>query len=157
MTFLAYAIVFPFHFHVIVKSFGVSSALCGFCLSAQGSKQAINQLTNQPIEQSIRTDAPTVFTSSQCPTLPRKERHHPCSKVDAQEPLPFRLPILTISPSPARLFHSSVSRLTLSRYVLASSLPSTSSCGQCPERRRCRLRFSQRQSGLKVQPGWGQR
>jgi hypothetical protein len=44
-------------------------------------------------------------------------------------PLPFRRPILTISPSQARLFHSSVSRFTFSRYVFASSLPSTSSCG----------------------------
>lgn len=69
----------------------------------------------------------------------------------------FLLPNLTTSPSPALLFHSSVSRFTPSLYDLASSLPSTSSPGQCPDRRRCRFRFSHRQSGLKVQPGWGQR
>ena len=68
-------------------------------------------------------------------------------------PLPLRLPIFTPSPSPARLFHSSVSRFTFSRYVFASSLPSASSVGQWPERRRCRFRFSHRQSGLKVHPG----
>ena len=69
--------------------------------------------------------------------------------------LPFLLPAFPRPPSSFRLCQSSISRRTPSRYDLYSSLVSTSSSGQWPERRRCRFRFSQRQSGLKVQLGCG--
>ena len=97
------------------------------------------------------------LTRPRLPLLPPVFSDHHINHPRAHDPPRFLLPSFTSSPSPARLFHSSVSRRTPSRYAFASGLPSTSSSAQWPERRRCRLRFSQRQSGLKVQPGWGQR
>jgi hypothetical protein len=84
--------------------------------------------------------------------------HTPFSlKNTVYQPRPFLRPALPTALSPLRRCQSSISCLTPSLYCVYSSLPSSSSSEQCPERRRWRLRFSQRQSGLKVQPAWGQR
>ena len=105
---------------------------------SQRTRSLIQETRNPPNSTIPITSSSYIYTHT--PHIPR-----------------FLLPNLIRSPSPARLFHSSVSRRTPSRYILASSLPSTRSPGQCPERRRCLFKFSQRQSGLKVQPGWGHR
>lgn len=71
--------------------------------------------------------------------------------------LAFLRPPITPGLPSLRLCHSSVSSLTFSLYATFSALPSTRSSGQWLLRRRCRFRFSQRQSGLNVQPSCGQR